>query len=108
MTGITNHATDRAFGRLADAGINGRAVLDRAAKVAARIDGSAAVLMVRLDKKVGDTAGDFNSRDSNGDDVWAIIRNRRVNTLMLRRKEQPATPAKFGVDAVYMLKGAVA
>jgi hypothetical protein len=105
---FTVHATDRALGRLADNGIDGRAVLDRASKVAARIDGSAAVLMLRLGSKVGDTVGDFHGRDSNGEDVWAVVRNKRVATLMFRRSEQPATKDAFRVDAVYKLKGATA
>jgi hypothetical protein len=108
MSAITSHATDRALGRLSENGIDGRAVLDRAAKVAKRFpDGSAAVLMARLDSKVGDLSGDFYGRDSNGEDVWAVVRNGRLATLMLRRKEQPATPDALRVDAVYRLKGAM-
>jgi hypothetical protein len=106
---LTGHAVDRALGRLADAGIDGRAVLDRAARVAAKVrDDSAAILMVRLPAIAGDAHGDFYGRASNGDDVWAIIRRNKVVTLMLRRSAQPATPDALRVDRVYRMKGAVA
>lgn len=37
---------------------------------------------------------------SNGDTVWAIVREGRIVTVMLRRSTQPATPDAFGVDVV--------
>lgn len=37
---------------------------------------------------------------SNGDEVWAIVRRGRVQTVMLRRSTQPATPESLRVDVV--------
>lgn len=37
---------------------------------------------------------------SNGDAIWAVIRNHHLITLMLRRSTQPATPAALKVDTV--------
>lgn len=108
MAVLTGHATDRATDRLAMAGISPKAVMDRAAKIAARIDGSAAVRMVRLSKPVGDLTSRYDLRDSNGDDFWVVIRKGRVVTAFWRRSTQPATAEKFMVDAVYTVKGAAA
>lgn len=38
---------------------------------------------------------------SNGDQVWAIIREGRVHTVMLRRSDQPSTPQALRVRRVY-------
>jgi hypothetical protein len=108
MDVLTTHATDRALDRLALAGIPPKAVLDRAAKIAARLDHSAAVRMVRLDNAVGDSNPDIYSRDSNGNDFWVVIRGKRVVTNFWRRSTQPATPDAFRVDRVYTVKGAAA
>ncbi len=37
---------------------------------------------------------------SNGDCIWAIVRDGAVSTIMLRRSNQPATKAALRVDAV--------
>lgn len=90
------HATDRALGRLAEAGVDGRAILWRAQKLARRLDASLSygVLMLDLNENVATLDG------SNGDQVWAIIRNQHVVTLMLRRSTQPRTTQALNVDRV--------
>lgn len=37
---------------------------------------------------------------SNGTDLWAVIRNRTIVTVMWRREAQPATPEAFRVDVI--------
>jgi hypothetical protein len=37
---------------------------------------------------------------SNGDVVWAIVRDGAIRTVMFRRADQPATPAALRVDKV--------
>lgn len=55
-----------------------------------------AVRVARLSSPIGDAWGE----ESNGSDVWAVIRGGRVATVMLRRKQQPANPRAFGVERV--------
>ena len=70
-------------------------VLRRLACVAHRADGrSYAVVVSRLRRQVGRAWGGA----SNGDLVVAVLRNRRVSTVMLRRSSQPFTPRALGVD----------
>lgn len=57
---------------------------------------SAAVLLARLSEPYGFAWGD----KSNGQDVWAVVREGRVVTVMLRRKTQPMDPSAFRVDRV--------
>ena len=42
------------------------------------------------------------SDTSNGSDVWAIVRDGRVRTVMLRRASQPHHPAAFQCDRVIL------
>jgi hypothetical protein len=93
------HAAERALGRLAEAGINGAAVLSRAERLARKLDPSLSygVLMATLPEPRG---GRPWGAESNGNEVWAIIRQRRVVTLMLRRSEQRRTPEAMRVDRV--------
>jgi hypothetical protein len=100
-TNTTNHATERALQRVTDAGLSGRKVLDAAASVAAAVNGSAAVLMTTLPEP----KGTFWT-ESNGNQLWAVIRDHRVVTLMLRRDNQPATADRLRVDRVYRLQTA--
>lgn len=66
----------------------------------ARYRASVAVRVARLAQPVGDPWG----VESNGSDVWAVIRGGTVVTVMLRRKSQPTNPSAFGVDRV-IVKG---
>jgi hypothetical protein len=43
--------------------------------------------------------GDFYS--SNGNEIWAIIRNSKVITVMFRRSNQPKDRYSFSVDKVF-------
>lgn len=96
---ISNHATERAIERIAAAGLSGRKVLDCAADLASRLpDRSAAVLLTTLPEPKGQYW-----TESNGNQVWAVLRDHRVVTLMLRRDNQPATADRLRVDKVYFL-----
>lgn len=98
---MTIHAVDRAHERLIDAGIDPKVVL-READVIARTHRTMdlAVRMRVLSGTHGDSRADVMSRESNGDEVWAICRGGFVKTVMLRRSTQPRTAAAFGVDRV--------
>lgn len=90
------HAHHRATGRLRAAGIPEEriaAFLALAVRAAldARVDTAA-----RLGRCT--YAGTWDT--SNGDEVWAIIRDGRVVTLMLRRSTQPRTPQSMSVVRV--------
>ncbi|MCU0505466.1 MAG: hypothetical protein MUE82_06775 [Chloroflexi bacterium] len=97
----TSHATDRALTRIAAAGLSGQKVLAAAADVAGRVNGSVAVLMTTLPEPRG-----AYWTESNGNQLWAIIRDHRVVTLMLRRDDQPARPDRLRVDRVMRLQAA--
>ena len=98
---MTLHAAERASERLIDAGIDPAVVLREATTIAnAHRSVDLAVRMRTLNGTYGDGRADVMSRESNGDEVWAIIRGGTVKTIMLRRSTQPRTPAAFGVDRV--------
>ncbi len=95
------HAVDRASDRLRDAGMNPDDVLRLANDVARQVPrGSVAVRLACLAKSVGDLRDDVMTRASNGDEVWAVVRDGVVRTVMLRRSTQPRDPGAFGVDRV--------
>jgi len=97
----TIHAADRASERLIEAGISPATVLKEADIIArAHRNMDLAVRMRVLSGLHGDNRADVLSRESNGDEVWAICRGGFVKTVMLRRSTQPRTPAAFGVDRV--------
>lgn len=97
----TSHATDRVRERLTEAGYSRPEqdeLLAKVDKFAARTrqGRSVAVRVLRLGEQVG---REYSDR-SNGDEFWAIIRDRKVVTTMLRRSNQPATAAALRVDLV--------
>lgn len=97
------HALTRAEERLIEAGLDPVKVHAKAkelAEVTSRYWQSAAVLMVSLDRICGDDRDDVLSRQSNGDEVWAVLREGHVATIMLRRSNQPKRPDAFGVEKV--------
>lgn len=102
-TRTTIHANQRVVERLEDAGFSPDKIdqigsaLDY---VAAKMNRSTALRFLDLDGMVGKAWTDR----SNGDQAWAIIRNRRVITVMLRRSTQPATPAALKVEQVLDIK----
>lgn len=63
-------------------------------KMGAAAPTSAAVL-------IGWTADRWSAGLSNGDEVWAIIRDGEVKTVMLRRGTQPKTRTALRVEEVY-------
>jgi hypothetical protein len=96
---ITSHAYERAFGRIRAAGGNPDKVLQAAELLARTYRAPTAVRLLTLPEQVGTPWGE----ESNGDQVWAICRDSRVVTLMLRRSTQPATPDALRVDRVVLL-----
>jgi hypothetical protein len=97
---VTNHAVARSLDRFGPKVAD--TLLAKAAIAAATCpDRSAALLLARLPKMKGIAWGDA----SNGDDVWAIVRDGHVVTLMLRRSTQPATPSALHVAAVHIPSG---
>jgi hypothetical protein len=62
--------------------------------------GSHAVRIMRLQRQRNDAWSDV----SNGDEAWAIVRDGRVATVMLRRSTQPATAHAMRVDQVHELQ----
>ncbi len=100
---VTNHSRERAHDRLSQVGIDPDTIdriISAVSMLADRSNAhSEAMRVLRLD-------GQHNERwgaESNGDEVWAIIRERSLVTFMLRRSTQPATTEAFGVDKVTMV-----
>ncbi len=96
MDQITTHAGDRIDTRIADAGIDPLKVRQAANFIAPKCQGATAILLVTLPA----VHGVAWSGSSNGDQVWAIVRQGRVVTVMLRRSTQPTTPKSLRVSVV--------
>ena len=101
MKQITTHAKDRIGTRGDQAGFTAqqKAILLKLAEKAAREcerDEAVAVKMGQLKSQVGEAWG----QESNGNQIWAVIRQQRVVTVMLRRSTQPETPKALRVDRV--------
>lgn len=96
----TNHATERAETRIKECGLSPRKVMECASDIADKVRdyGSVAVHMTTLPESHGEYWV-----ESNGSQVWAVIRDGRVVTLMLRREDQPGTPDRLRVDHVMRL-----
>lgn len=102
------HASDRVTERLAQVHIDPQVILSAAQRIAdADADHDLAVLMLQLPITWGDTDRDILARESNGNQVWAVLRHGQVCTVMLRREHQPSDRAAFGVDKVLRIRGAV-
>lgn len=98
---LTFHAGERAAERLTAAGIDPAVVMREADVIARRFaTTSIAVRLRALSAKYGDNRADVLSRESNGDEVWAVCREGTVRTVMLRRSTQPRTKEAFGVALV--------
>ena len=100
----TNHSTERAIERMAQAGLNPQAVLALADQVARSTSVATAVLIVTLPDRAGDDRDDILTRESNGNEVWSINRDGRIITLMLRRSNQPHTADALRVNRVMALR----
>lgn len=65
---------------------------------------SEAIRLLVLDKAAGDTR---YGNESNGDEVWAIVRadntHNPISTFFLRRSSQPKRPGDFGVEKVTLI-----
>lgn len=53
--------------------------------------------------KLAGQRNDAWGEESNGDEVWAILRRGELKTVMLRRSSQPPTPSALRVDKVVFL-----
>lgn len=74
----------------------GGAVLAVSRIIKAHPTGSHAVRILKLDGRRGTYAG------SNGDEVWCVVREGKVHTVMLRRSTQPRNAQAFEVDRVHL------
>ena len=98
----TQHASERIAERLdsGSAWTLARAI-ERLAREACRPDLSYAVMVYRDTRTHGTfTINPDGTGPSNGTDLWAIIRNRTVVTVMWRRTAQPMTTDAFRVDTI--------
>lgn len=103
----TLHALARTSERLIAAGLDPvkvAAKCDALARATAPHWNSVAVLITTLGNQYGDTEADIMSRESNGEEVWCVIREGRVVTVMFRRSSQPKRPDCFGVEKVLQVK----
>jgi len=97
------HAYRRINERLRDAGLD-QEIIDRIYRVAEALaaecqTGSEAIRLLALKVQVNDVRGER----SNGDELWAIVRAKRLHTVMLRRSTQPKTPKALRVQKVTLL-----
>lgn len=53
--------------------------------------------------RLGHQRNDAWSDESNGDEVWAVLRRGELKTVMLRRSSQPPTAQALRVDKVVFL-----
>ena len=102
MTVATSHAVQRVVERCREAGVDPREVLTVAVSEArkCRRDESVAVRCAVLPEQVGEAWGER----SNGNQVWAVVREGKVRTVMLRRQTQPATAQAMRVDRVVVAR----
>lgn len=97
---VTKHAKERLKKRLIQGGLSpedSAQVLETATAfaIAAKYK-SEAILVYRMDRQIGKAWGNR----SNGDTVWAIVRDNKVITFMFRRSTQPTNPENLRVDYV--------
>lgn len=98
---MLSHAKQRATTRLLyDVGMLPEeidALIERAEQYAVTSSApSEAIMLHRLKKQVNQAWG----AKSNGNEVWAIIRDNHLVTIMLRRSTQPKDPKAFSVQNV--------
>lgn len=98
---ISQHAYRRVFERLAPAEqqalFERLEVLDRLRHRYCGHDWGIRVL------RLGGQRNDAWSDESNGDEVWAVLRRGELKTVMLRRSSQPPTAQALRVDKVVFL-----
>ena len=99
----TRHAINRVWNRLAELGLSEAQLKTLQTVAYARAKRSeVASEAVRL-CKLGQAHNVPWSAESNGDEIWAIIRQRDLVTLMFRRSTQPKTPQALRVAKVSIL-----
>lgn len=92
---LSGHVWERLAERL-EPWERGGAALRASGYIKAHPTGRHAVRVLKLAGRRGTWAG------SNGDEVWAIIGDGKVLTVMLRRSSQPRTAQAFSVDRVHL------
>ena len=97
MAASLTHAEERARDRLRAMGINGREI-ERIVKDVAYARSMYGALSCAV--KLYESQDLIVEEGGRGDVVWAIVRDGRLCTIMLRRSSQPATPEAFRVDCV--------
>lgn len=101
MRPTTNHASERIAERLtvAESSLLASAIERMAASMPD--NRSYAVMVTRVDVPRGTfTINPDGTGPSNGTDLYAIIRDRTLVTVMWRRTAQPTAPDAFRVDVV--------
>lgn len=97
LSKLSEHANERVRTRLAASGLRlTERALERLAAYAAT-ESSAAFKLAQVPGPVGVPMSD----ESNGDELWAVVRDYNVTTLMFRRSTQPATCGALRVDTVH-------
>lgn len=98
---VSPHALDRIAERAPDIAPVALAAIQRAERSYPR--GHVAVRVAVLPAHRGDVAADYYSRtQSNGNEVWAVVREGYCVTVMLRRADQRREPQAFGVERVIL------
>lgn len=63
-----------------------------------------AVRVLRIDRHLGETTSNtYDRMQQNGNQIWLIIRNNYVATVMRRRDDQPRTARAMRVDITKVL-----
>ena len=99
ITAKTHHTDKRWQERIVSLGINSeyaKSMLFSATEYATKCPVDTAKLLFRLSKRVGE----FWGTESNGDEVWAIIRDQIIITVLFRRSTQPSNNVTLRVDEV--------
>lgn len=98
----TQHALLRTDSRIASTNLNVSTLMQKAERVAAsNLHGGAIALKLTDIPFCGDNHNEYYSRtQSNGDAVWAIIRDQSVITYFFRRSDQKQTPESMRVDKI--------
>lgn len=101
--GFTNHAFERINNRLVEAGLTPAQIktLEMLAGIKAKSSNveSEAIRLCKLTAQVNKAW----SMVSNGNEIWAIVRQKDLVTVMFRRETQPKTSEAFRVEKVTIL-----
>ncbi len=100
---MTNHVVGRLEERMTGVVANPKALLDKVQAFAntCEMGKSYAVRARVLDAHHGDCkTTNINSRASNGDEVYVVVRHQRLVTVMFRRSNQPKRCDRFDTNFV--------